>query len=143
MISRFIRRFNDWFSSDAGVIQTVLVTVLIVAVELAFPRLDPHGFYLLFWLTVYSAITQPALANTGRHSDEALERLEKHQMEQQDRMEARMEAQILFIQRIYEANLVRKGLTDSSEVSDSKGCDGGCGCAPSATEAVRPADGSL
>ena len=62
---KVLRAFNKWFTSGMGVIQTFGITVGIVVVEVAFPGLDPHGFWLLFWLSVYSAVTQPALANAG------------------------------------------------------------------------------
>jgi hypothetical protein len=70
-----LRRFDRWFSSSAGVWQTAIVTLAIVAVELARPTIDPHGFWLLFALTVYSGITQPALAHTGSETAELLKRL--------------------------------------------------------------------
>lgn len=72
---RALLRFNDWFSSPGGVYQTFLVVLVIVAAEQIWPSLDPHGFVVLYLLTVYSAITQPALAATGRESAERLERL--------------------------------------------------------------------
>jgi hypothetical protein len=72
--------FSEWFMSPRGVWQTFLITALIVIFELLFPHADPHGFWLLYWLTVYSAITQPALAYVGGkssdHSEEVLKRIE-------------------------------------------------------------------
>lgn len=65
MHRKLLEAFNRWFTSTAGVIQTFLITIAIVAVEEFWPHLDPHGFWLLYWLTVYSAVTQPALANVG------------------------------------------------------------------------------
>lgn len=70
MHQKILDAFNRWFTSTAGVIQTFLVTVAIVAVEEVFPQLDQHGFWLLYWLTVYSAVTQPALANVGAKAAE-------------------------------------------------------------------------
>lgn len=75
MLQRFLQSFDEWFSSERGVYQTLLITLLICVAELLFPHLDPHGFWLLYWLTVYSAVTQPALANTGRHQIDRLEKL--------------------------------------------------------------------
>jgi hypothetical protein len=40
------------------------------AAEVIDPRLDPHSFVLLALLTIYSAITQPALALVGKRSSE-------------------------------------------------------------------------
>jgi len=67
-----LARFTEWFGSGGGVIQTFAVTVLVVVLELAFPRVDPHGFWLLFWMTIYSAVTQPALAYSGAKSQQLL-----------------------------------------------------------------------
>lgn len=66
--------FNSWFTSDAGVWHTAVITLGIVGVEIGFPNLDPHGFWLLYWLTVYSALTQPALARAGRVAGEQQEK---------------------------------------------------------------------
>lgn len=69
---RALLRFNRWFTSEGGVYQTFLITVVIVICERVFPHLDTHGFWLLYWLTVYSAVTQPALAFAGSTSSEAV-----------------------------------------------------------------------
>jgi hypothetical protein len=76
---RILARFTEWFGSGGGVIQTFAVTVLVVVLELAFPRVDPHGFWLLFWMTIYSAVTQPALAYSGAKSQELLHEVLKNQ----------------------------------------------------------------
>jgi len=73
-----LARFTEWFGSGGGVIQTFAVTVLVVVLELAFPRVDPHGFWLLFWMTIYSAVTQPALAYSGK-SQQLLHEVLKNQ----------------------------------------------------------------
>lgn len=65
MVLQAIERFAAWFQSAAGVWQTTAITLGVVALEFLDPRLDPHGFWLLYWLTVYSAVTQPALAYVG------------------------------------------------------------------------------
>ncbi len=62
MVNRSLILFSEWFQSAAGVWQTALVVGFIVIIEGVFPHLDPNGFWLLYWLTVYSAVTQPALA---------------------------------------------------------------------------------
>ena len=75
---RALAWFEDWFTSGPGVWQTFGVTILVVCVEFFFPKLDPNGFLLLYWLTVYSAITQPALAYSGaRSSKQAAELLQR------------------------------------------------------------------
>lgn len=63
--TRALVAFTAWFSSGGGVYQTFLVTMAIVTVELGDRNLDPHAFALMAVLTVYSAITQPALAYAG------------------------------------------------------------------------------
>jgi hypothetical protein len=67
--------FNQWFGSRPGVWQTLLVVGTFVVLERLFPRIDPSMFALMAWLTIYSAVTQPALALAGRLSAERLERL--------------------------------------------------------------------
>jgi hypothetical protein len=62
---RLLYRFDKWFSSGAGVWQTLVACIVIVVVEIVWPSLDPHWFWLLVFLTVYSAVTQPALAQSG------------------------------------------------------------------------------
>jgi type VI protein secretion system component VasK len=59
--------------------QTLGVCVLIVIVEIAWPTLDPHWFWLLVLLTVYSAITQPALAQATSVQTEQLRLIEERQ----------------------------------------------------------------
>ena len=61
---------NEWFCSDAGTVETFFFCVIVVIAEIVWPTIDPHGFWLLYALTVYSAITQPALARAGRISAE-------------------------------------------------------------------------
>lgn len=68
--NRGFARFNRWFTSRAGVYQTVGVCAILVGLESTGVLHDPQGFYMLYWLTVYSAITQPALAASGRSNEE-------------------------------------------------------------------------
>lgn len=68
MLERLLGAFNGWFASAAGVLQTLLLVVGVVVWESVSPHADPHGFWLLYWLTVYSAVTQPALAYIARRS---------------------------------------------------------------------------
>lgn len=60
--------FADWFASTGGVLQTALLVALIVIWEALDRRADAHGFWLLYWLTVYSAVTQPVLAFSAAKS---------------------------------------------------------------------------
>lgn len=70
-----LERFNAWFSSAWGVWQTVILVLIVVIWEQLDPHADQHGFWLLYWLTVYSAVTQPALAYIARRSGEQQEAL--------------------------------------------------------------------
>lgn len=62
MTGRAIDAFADWFGSVACVVQTLVVCAALVVAEAVWPTVDPHGFRYLYALTVYSAVTQPALA---------------------------------------------------------------------------------
>lgn len=77
---RVLDAFNDWFVSDGGVWQTAAATFAIVVAEQVFPHLDPDHFVCLYALTVYSGVTQPALARAGRvageRQEEALAKIE-------------------------------------------------------------------
>lgn len=73
---RALVAFNAWFSSRAGVWHTLCVVLAIVIVERLFPRADPSMFALMAWLTIYSAVTQPALACVGRESADTLVRMQ-------------------------------------------------------------------
>jgi hypothetical protein len=57
-----LQAFARWFRSPAGILHTIVLVSVIVVAETVFPNFDPHGFWLLYWLTVYSAVTQPILA---------------------------------------------------------------------------------
>lgn len=87
---RLLAAFDRWFSSAAGVYQTLVAVVAVVGFERVFPHLDPSMFALMAWLTIYSAVTQPALAHTAATSARRLEQiaeriatLEAQQLEQQ------------------------------------------------------------
>ena len=69
--------FDRWFASTAGVYQTLLLVLAAVIAEQIWPQLDPSSILLLYWLTVYSAVTQPALAHTGKASADRLQALEQ------------------------------------------------------------------
>ncbi|MGH3266920.1 MAG: hypothetical protein ACRDNS_33630 [Trebonia sp.] len=71
---RVLDAFNSWFVSDGGVWQTFGVTLAIVVLEQLFPHADPDHFACLYALTVYSGVTQPALARAGRVADVRQER---------------------------------------------------------------------
>lgn len=76
---RLLEKFAKWFASPGGVWQTGLVTAAIIAAENIWPHMDPHGFWLLYWLTAYSAVTQPVLAYVNRqdtsHGEDLLEEI--------------------------------------------------------------------
>lgn len=85
---RLLDRFTRWFCSRGGVWQTTVATLAVVAVEVSDRGLDPHAFVLMAVLTVYSAITQPALAYSGAVASEQnaallaqLERVEEQNAE--------------------------------------------------------------
>lgn len=70
-----LNKFNNWFVSDGGVWQTLLVCLAVVVLEQIFPRVDPNHFAVLYVLTVYSGVTQPALARAGRVAGEQQQQL--------------------------------------------------------------------
>jgi hypothetical protein len=76
---RLLTHFDKWFTSGAGVWQTLIVCSAIVIIEIIWPTLDPHGFVILYALTVYSAVTQPALAHAGAETSEQIRVLEERQ----------------------------------------------------------------
>lgn len=63
---RLLEKFAKWFASPGGVWQTSILTLAIILAEYVWPSIDPHGFWLLYWLTAYSAVTQPVLAYVNR-----------------------------------------------------------------------------
>lgn len=73
-------RFTEWFQSSGGVWQTFMVVLAVTVLELSKPSIDPHAFILMAVLTVYSGITQPALAYGNAVSsmklDEAISKLD-------------------------------------------------------------------
>lgn len=79
--------FNRWFCSAPGVWHTLLAASGVVLIELVIdPGLDPHGFWLLYVLTIYSAVTQPALAyvasKSAQRTDAILTELRKIQSDE-------------------------------------------------------------
>lgn len=85
-------RFAAWFQSAAGAWQTFFVLIGAVILEFVNPHLDAHGFWLLYWLTVYSAVTQPALAYINGLAANEAKRMAELQTQmlrnQQDSMQA-------------------------------------------------------
>lgn len=75
MLGGCLPAFAAWFSSGPGVWQTAVVTMAVVVAELIDRSLDPHAFMLMAVLTVYSAITQPALAYAGARSATQMEQV--------------------------------------------------------------------
>jgi hypothetical protein len=69
---RALARFTKWFGSGGGVWQTLVVTTALLLLELVFPNVDKHSFWLLLILTLYSGVTQPALAHAGAESNAML-----------------------------------------------------------------------
>lgn len=78
MHNTILEAFSRWFASAAGVWQTFLVTLGVVFVEFAYPDLDPNHFGVLFWLTVYSGVTQPALAYVAVQADNKMDKVLRH-----------------------------------------------------------------
>lgn len=68
-----LERFNSWFCSAAGVLQTAALTLLLAGFDATGLDHDHSGYWLLWGLTVYSAITQPALAYSASVSASRLE----------------------------------------------------------------------
>jgi len=73
-----LNRFAVWFASAGGVWQTLLVVLTVVVFEFFYPRLDPNGFLLMFWLTIYSGVTQPALAYVSNRSAMGVDMVLQH-----------------------------------------------------------------
>ena len=88
MADKILDRFTTWFCSKGGVWQTTLLTLAMVAAEVSDRRFDPHAFYLMALLTVYSAITQPALAYSNEQAARRMEALEAQQLEQLAKLRA-------------------------------------------------------
>lgn len=86
--------FNRWFTSRGGVFQTFLICVLLVFLEAFHVLPDPNGFWLLYYLTVYSAITQPALAASAAANEDRLEQL-LHKLRQSDELNVALSTKIL------------------------------------------------
>lgn len=95
LADRILERFNYWFSSQGGIWETFVITIIVVLTEAFFPNLDPHGFYLLFYLTIYSAVTQPILAYSGKVSSEQNEILLEKLMHLIEQNRVLMERQVL------------------------------------------------
>lgn len=78
--NRWLGMFTKWFESAAGVWQTLVAVLIVVNLEFIFPSVDPHAFILMAVLTVYSGITQPALAygnaQAAKQLEETLAKLE-------------------------------------------------------------------
>ena len=68
VVDRAVSAFAEWFESAACVWQTLAFCLAIFALEVAFPHVDPNHFGYLLILTVYSGVTQPALAYSSRRA---------------------------------------------------------------------------
>lgn len=58
--------FGRWFPAAIGVWQTFIAIAVLTILENTGIVHDDHGFWLLYWLTVYSAVTQPVLGYVNR-----------------------------------------------------------------------------
>ena len=107
---RLIDRFTDWFTSPHAFLQGLAVTAVWLAL-LPF-GVDPHGWWLLFWFTVFSGITQFPLAYAARRAadkaDEAARANERLLRNSSDTMKA-----LLALMEQMEAN-VEEILEDAS-----------------------------
>ena len=86
-LTALLELFNRWFCSAPGVWHTLLAASVVVLIELVVdPGIDPHGFWLLYVLTIYSAVTQPALAyvaaKSAQRTDAILAELRKIQSDE-------------------------------------------------------------
>ena len=112
MISRWSDRaliaFNDWFTSRAGVWHTLVIVAAMVALEHLCPRIDPSNFLLLYWLTIYSAVTQPALACTGRESADRLEAIQRQQATLLTAIQVYEEREVAALERIEQRKEVER-----------------------------------
>ena len=76
-----LRAFGKWFASPLGIYETVVVLMAWIALEKFRIVHDASGYQILYWLTVYSAVTQPILAfiayEAGNKTDRALEHIER------------------------------------------------------------------
>jgi hypothetical protein len=75
---KLLEAFNAWFTSAAGILHTLFMVLLIILLEKFRVIRDRDGFQLLYWLTVYSAVTQPALAYVAKQGGDREERILTH-----------------------------------------------------------------
>lgn len=92
MTDRMLAWFGEWFGSKLGIIETGLFALGWIALS-RIGVVDKSGWWLLYSLTVYSAITQPVLAFiaflSSRKLDdvmEALMRIERHNEQMLERL---------------------------------------------------------
>ena len=90
--------FDEWFTSPSCVWQTLFACIIIVVVEVSWPNLDPHFFFLLMILTVYSAVTQPALAQSSAVTIGKLETLIENQQAVMERQKEVIDTLVLLQQ---------------------------------------------
>jgi len=64
--NRILAGFARWFGSSGGVWQTCILLLFLVLLEFGHVIHDPQGFWVLYWCTVYSAVTQPVLAYANK-----------------------------------------------------------------------------
>jgi hypothetical protein len=59
---RILAWFGKWFASPLGILQTFIILAGWILLEKLHFIHDADGYQILYWLTVYSAVTQPVLA---------------------------------------------------------------------------------
>lgn len=64
--------------------ETTGVVAAIVLIEALKPNLDPHGFLVLYALTVYSGVTQPMLAYGNEQASRRLMRVERRMIRMEE-----------------------------------------------------------
>lgn len=125
---RLLASFTEWFGSGPGVWQTAVLTVGVVvadfiAVQFFHRQPDPHLFYIMAVLTIYSAITQPALAHAGAVAQKLLMKILGviHELLTDTREMMRAQRELLEQQRITLTRLER--MMSDEYVVDTKTYD--------------------
>ena len=97
--------FDNWFTSPECVWQTLFVCVIICIIEVVWPNLDPHYFYLLAILTLYSAVTQPALAQSSAATTRQLQTIIERQAKIIEMMHEELEETNEILEDVRDLNL--------------------------------------
>lgn len=102
---RALISFDNWFTSPECVWQTLFVCVIICIIEVVWPNLDPHYFYLLAILTLYSAVTQPALAQSSAATTRQLQTIIERQAKIIEMMHEELEETNEILEDVRDLNL--------------------------------------